>query len=108
MQAALDAIRSFLDYGPNVVLPVIMFLLCLVLGMRVGKAIGAGLMLGVAFTGIFVLFDFAFPILGKAGQAMVQRIPGLRFEAYDLGWTVASVISWAWPYAFLMFPLQIT
>ncbi|WP_322806612.1 PTS galactitol transporter subunit IIC [Thermanaerothrix sp.] len=108
MQAALDAIRSFLDYGPNVALPVIMFLLCLVLGMRVGKAIGAGLMLGVAFTGIFVLFDFAFPILGKAGQAMVQRIPGLRFEAYDLGWTVASVISWAWPYAFLMFPLQIT
>lgn len=107
MQAALDIIRSFLDYGPNVALPAIMFLLCLVLGMRVGKAIGAGLMLGVAFTGIFVLFDFAFPVLGQAGQAMVQRIPGLKFEAYDMGWTVASVISWAWPYAFLMFPLQI-
>ncbi len=107
MESALNAIRSFLDYGPNVALPLIMFILCLVLGMKVGKALGAGLLLGVAFTGIFVLFDFAFPILGGAGQAMVQRIPGLRFEAYDLGWTVASVISWAWPYAFLMFPLQI-
>ncbi|MCX7608482.1 MAG: hypothetical protein N2049_04595 [Anaerolineales bacterium] len=107
MQAALDAIKAFLDIGPNVVLPVIMFVLGLIIGMKPAKALGAGLMLGVAFTGMFVLFDFAFPTLGGAGQAMVSRFPGLNFRAYDMGWTVASVISWAWPYAFLMFPLQI-
>ncbi len=108
MQAALNAIKAFLDIGPNVVLPVIMFVLGLVIGMKPAKALGAGLMLGVAFTGMFVLFDFAFPTLGGAGQAMIQRFPGLKLTAYDMGWTVASVISWAWPFAFLMFPLQIT
>ncbi len=107
METALNAIKAFLDIGPNVVLPVIMFVLGLIIGMKPSKALGAGLMLGVAFTGMFVLFDFAFPTLGGAGQAMVKRFPGLRFEAYDMGWTVASVISWAWPFAFLMFPLQI-
>lgn len=107
MDAALDVIRQFLDYGPNVVLPVIMLLLGLAIGMNFGRALGAGLLLGVAFTGMYVLFDFAFPALGGAGEAMIQRFPNLNFEAYDMGWTVASVISWAWPYAFLMFPLQI-
>jgi PTS system galactitol-specific IIC component len=107
METALNAIKAFLDIGPNVVLPVIMFVLGLIIGMKPAKALGAGLMLGVAFTGMFVLFDFAFPTLGGAGQAMIKRFPGLRFTAYDMGWTVASVISWAWPFAFLMFPLQI-
>ncbi len=107
MDAALQVIKGFLDIGPNVVLPLIMFVLGLIIGMKPAKALGAGLMLGVAFTGMFVLFDFAFPTLGGAGQAMIQRFPGLHFTAYDLGWTVASVISWAWPFAFLMFPLQI-
>jgi PTS system galactitol-specific IIC component len=107
MESALNAIRAILDIGPNVVLPLIMFLLGIIIGMKPAKALGAGLMLGVAFTGMFVLFDFAFPTLGGAGQAMIERFPGLRFTAYDMGWTVASVISWAWPFAFLMFPLQI-
>jgi PTS system galactitol-specific IIC component len=107
MDAVLQFIRSILDYGPNVVLPLIMFILGLVLGLKPGKALGAGLMLGVAFTGMFTLFGFAFPTLGAAGQAMVQRFPNLNFQAYDLGWTVAATISWAWPFAVFMFPLQI-
>jgi len=107
MDVALRFIQDFLAFGPNVVLPLIMFLLGMIIGMKPAKALGAGLLLGVAFTGMFMLFDFAFPVLAGAGQTMIQRVPGLAFQAYDLGWTVASVISWAWPFAFLMFPLQI-
>jgi len=33
---------------------------------------------------------------------------GLELTAIDLGWTPTAAIAWAWPYAFLMFPLQIT
>lgn len=100
-------IQAFLDLGTAVALPIVMIILGLVIGMKPGKAIGAGLLLGVAFTGMNILFGFAFPALGGAGGAMVSRFPGLTFKSYDLGWTVASVISWAWPYAFFMFPLQI-
>lgn len=107
MESILNAIRSILDFGPNVVLPVIMFILGLAIGMKPSKALGAGLLLGVAFTGMFTFFGLAFDALPKAGQAMVERIPGLRFEAYDFGWTVAATISWAWPFAVFMFPLQI-
>lgn len=107
MEAALSFVNEFLGYGANVVLPVIMFLLCLALGMKWTKALSAGLLLGIAFTGMNILFGFAFPALQGAGHAMIARFPTHPLTAYDLGWTVASVISWAWPYAVFMFPLQI-
>ena len=101
-----QVIKSVLDIGPNVLLPIIVFILGLVIGLKPAKALGSGLMLGVALTGMFVLFNFAFGSLGDAGQAMVKNT-GRTLQAYDLGWTVAATISWAWPFAFLMFPLQI-
>jgi len=107
MASALQFISDFLGYGANVVLPVIMFILCLALGMKWTKALGAGLLLGIAFTGMNILFGFAFPALQGAGQAMIARFPTHPLPAFDLGWTVASVISRAWPYAVFMFPLQI-
>ncbi|HNK64410.1 MAG TPA: PTS transporter subunit IIC, partial [Anaerolineales bacterium] len=107
MESALGFISEFLGYGTNVVLPVIMFILCLAIGMKWSKALGAGLLLGIAFTGMNILFGFAFPALQGAGQAMIARFPTHPLPAFDLGWTVASVISWAWPYAVFMFPLQI-
>jgi len=107
MESALSFISEFLGYGTNVVLPVIMFILCLAIGMKWSKALGAGLLLGIAFTGMNILFGFAFPALQGAGQAMIARFPTHPLPAFDLGWTVASVISWAWPYAVFMFPLQI-
>jgi galactitol PTS system EIIC component len=107
----MDVGKFFLDLfqqvGPNVVLPIIMFVLGLIIGLKPGKALGAGLLLGVAFTGMFTFFGLAFGALGGAGAAMVERFPGLNFTAYDFGWTVASLISWAWPLAIFMFPLQI-
>ena len=106
MSSIQPFIQGFLDLGTQVALPVIMIILGLIIGMKPGKAIGAGLLLGVAFQGMFILFGFAFPALQDAGHAMVLRTHR-EFIAYDLGWTVASVISWAWPYAFFMFPLQI-
>jgi PTS system galactitol-specific IIC component len=100
-------IQDILNWGPNVLLPVIMFVLGLAIGMKPGRALGAGLLLGVAFTGMFTFFGLAFDALPKAGQAIVERFPGLTFTAYDFGWVVAATISWAWPFAAFMFPLQI-
>jgi len=106
-QGASQCIQFFLNIGPNVLLPVIMFVLGLAIGMKPGKALGAGLLLGVAFTGMFTFFGLAFSALPAAGQEIVKRFPGLTFTAYDFGWTVAATISWAWPFAAFMFPLQI-
>ena len=99
-------IQGMLDLGAPIVLPIIMILIGLAFGIGFRKAFSAGLLLGVAFTGMNVVLGFLFNSIGPAGSAFVENT-GLQLTAIDLGWAPIAAIAWAWPYAFLMFPLQI-
>jgi len=101
-----SAIQYMLDLGAPIVLPIIMFLIGLLFGIGVRRAFSAGLLLGVAFAGMNVILGFMLGVIGPAAQAFVQHT-GIHLTAIDLGWTPTAAIAWAWPYAFLMFPVQI-
>ncbi|NPV69238.1 MAG: PTS galactitol transporter subunit IIC [Firmicutes bacterium] len=103
----LDVVKYIVGLGANVFLPVIIFLLGLTVGLKPGRAARAGLTLGIAFTGInLVVGQLLVGQVAPAAQAMINRT-GLHLNAMDVGWPAASAISWAWPYAAIMFPLQI-
>lgn len=70
------------------------------------RAIVAGLTLGIAFTGMNVILSFMFGAISPAATAFVNNT-GLKLNAIDVGWSPMSAIAWAWPYALLMFPVQI-
>lgn len=74
--------------------------------MKVKRAIVAGLTLGIAFTGMNVILGFMFGAISPAATAFVSNT-GLKLNAIDVGWSPMSAIAWAWPYALLMFPVQI-
>jgi PTS system galactitol-specific IIC component len=99
-------IQGMLDLGAPIVLPIIMILIGLLFGVGFRKAFSAGLLLGVAFAGMNVILGFMFGAIGPASSAFVENT-GIELTAIDLGWTPTAAIAWAWPYAFLMFPLQI-
>lgn len=99
-------IKSLLDFGPAVFLPLIMFIVALFVRIKPGKALSTALTLGVAFTGMSLVIGFMTSTIAPAGQAMVKHT-GLTLTAIDIGWTPVAAIAWAWPYAALMFPLQI-
>lgn len=99
-------VQYILDLGPGVFLPIIMIIIGLIVRMKFTKALSAALTLGVAFIGMSVILNFMFGAISPAAQAFVKHT-GLKLNAIDLGWTPVSAISWAWPYAFLMFPIQI-
>jgi len=103
---AVKIIKNILDFGPAVFLPLIMFIVALFVRVKPGKALSAALTLGVAFTGMSLVISFMTSSIAPAGQAMVKNT-GLTLTAIDVGWTPVSVIGWAWPYAALMFPLQL-
>ena len=44
--------------------------------------------------------------MGAAANDLTTHT-GLSLPAVDIGWPGAAAISWAWPYAFLVFPLQL-
>lgn len=106
MEFLATFIQGMLDLGAPIVLPIIMFLIGLLFGVGVRKAFSAGLLLGVAFAGMNVILGFMFTSIAPASEAFVQNT-GVQLTAIDLGWTPTAAIAWAWPYAFLMFPLQI-
>lgn len=103
MEAVLNYI---LGLGAAIFLPLIMIILGLCMGMKLKKAIIAGLTLGIAFTGMNVVLGFMFDAISPAAKALVDRT-GLALTAIDVGWSPVAAIAWAWPYALLLFPIQI-
>lgn len=99
-------INYILGLGAAIFLPVIMIILGLCMKMKVKRAIVAGLTLGIAFTGMNVILGFMFGAISPAATAFVSNT-GLKLNAIDVGWSPMSAIAWAWPYALLMFPVQI-
>lgn len=106
----MEFLRSFfnglLGLGAPIVLPIIMFLIGLLFRVGVRKSFSAALTLGVAFAGMSLIIGYMLNSIGPASQAFVKST-GITLNYIDLGWTPVAAIAWAWPYAFLMFPVQI-
>ncbi len=99
-------IRYILDLGAAVFLPIIMIAIGLGVKMKPKKAIICGLTLGIAFVAINVVLGFMFTTISPAATAFVKNT-GIALKTVDVGWSPVASISWAWPYALLVFPIQI-
>lgn len=99
-----NSVQSLISLGPSVIMPVIMFVLALVFGLKVTKSIRSGLLVGAGFVGLNLVVGLLGTSLGTAAQAMVKRI-GTDLSIYDAGWPVASTIAWMIPASALMIPL---
>ena len=95
-----DAINYIIDMGASVMLPIVIAVISICLGIKIGKAIRAGLMIGVGFV------DMMNAQLGPAAQAMSQRF-GLTLSVVDIGWPGASPITWASNIATVAIPIAI-
>ena len=70
----------------------------LIVKMKPKDAISAGLLLGIAFTGMSEVINFMRGAITPVAEAMIKAT-GVQLSIMDGGWTTMSVISWAWPYA---------
>ena len=101
-----DAIHYIIDMGASVMLPIVIAVISICLGIKIGKAIRAGLMIGVGFVGLSLIVDMMNAQLGPAAQAMSQRF-GLTLSVVDIGWPGASPITWASNIATVAIPIAI-
>lgn len=99
-------IHYILDLGAAVFLPFIMIIIGLLVKMKPKKAIVCGLMLGIAFVAINVVLGFMFSTISPAASAFVKNT-GIELKTVDVGWSPVASVAWAWPYALLVFPIQI-
>ena len=106
MQVLTNVVNFFLGLGAPIFVPIIMIAGSIMVGMKIKDAISSGITLGVAFTGMNLLISFMKDSITPAAQAIMTST-GISLPIVDGGWSTMATISWAWPYAFLMFPLLI-
>lgn len=93
------AILEFLTgVGPMVFLPIIFTLLGLLFRQKVGKALRAGLTIGIGFAGINLVIGFFWNAVAPVVEALVGAY-GFHLDIIDLGWPAAASVAWGSPIA---------
>lgn len=106
MEVLQNVVQYVLDLGAPVFVPLIMLIIGLIAKMKFRDAFKSALTLGIAFTGMSLVIDFMMGAISSAAQQLADNT-GVVLTAVDGGWPGMASISWAWPYAFLLFPLTI-
>jgi len=84
----------FNTFGSAVFVPVIIFVICLILGVELRKAFFSGLNAGIGLTGFGWLVNSYIPIIVPAVQNFVTTT-GIDLPIVDIGWQATSVIAYA-------------
>lgn len=101
-----DIINYIIGLGASVMLPLVIAILSICLGVKVGKAVRSGLMIGVGFVGLGLIVDMMNAQLGPAARAMSKNF-GLSMSVVDIGWPGASPMTWASSIATVAIPIAV-
>ena len=92
----METIKAIFDFltglGSPVMLPIIILILGLILGQKIGRAFISALTVGVGFIGLGLVITLLFDALGPATAALVEAT-GIQLNALDVGWGVAAAIA---------------
>ncbi|SDG83919.1 PTS system IIC component, Gat family [Planococcus glaciei] len=99
-------LQWFVDLGATVLLPILIFIFALALGTKPGKALRAGIIVGIGFVGINLVIGLLVDSLGPAAQAMVDNF-GFNLSTIDVGWPAAAAIAYGTSLGSLAIPLGV-
>ena len=79
--------------GAAVMMPILFFILGVCIGIKPGKALKSGLLVGVGFVGLSVVTALLTSSLG-APLKDVTQIYGLQLRIFDMGWPAAASVAY--------------
>ncbi|WP_306538264.1 PTS transporter subunit IIC [Megasphaera sp.] len=85
----MNFVQYFVNLGPAVMLPIVIFIVGLVLGQSAGKALRSGISIGIGFIGIGLVISLMLDNLAPAAQAMSANF-GISMNLIDVGWPGTS------------------
>jgi PTS system galactitol-specific IIC component len=100
----MNFIQAILDLGPTIMMPIVLFVLAIIFGQQVGKSLRHSIMVGVAFIGIFAVLNSTLGVIGPAVQSLADAL-GIDALGTDIGWPLASAITWSFSWAGLIIPI---
>jgi galactitol PTS system EIIC component len=92
----MDTIKVIFDFitgfGASVMMPIIITLLALALGATFGRALRAGITVGIGFIAINLVIGMMLQYLGPAAQGLIANW-GVKLTAIDVGWPAGAAIA---------------
>ena len=88
----MQVINFIMDAGSSVFMPVIIFALGLVFGLKPSKSFGAGITVGIGFIGINLVIE----LLANNLMVVIDQLVELyhfKLTAIDVGWPIAASIA---------------
>lgn len=103
----ISNISNFLTgLGVPVLIPIIIFLLSVLFGQKVKKALVAALTFGAAFIGLNLIIGLLIGSLSPAVNIMVESV-GIKKDILDVGWAVGSAIAFSTVAGALIVPVSL-
>ncbi|BES61730.1 PTS galactitol transporter subunit IIC [Dysgonomonas capnocytophagoides] len=91
---ALESAFSYIiGLGAPVMMPILFTILGICIGIKPGKAVKSGLLVGVGFIGLSIITALLTSALGPALNKMVE-IYDLQLKVFDMGWPAAASIAY--------------
>lgn len=90
--------------GAAVMMPIIFTILGVCIGIKFGKALKSGLLVGVGFVGLSVITSLLTSTLGPALEKVVE-IYGLQLKVFDMGWPAAASVAYNTSVGALIIPV---
>ncbi|WP_295808756.1 PTS transporter subunit IIC [uncultured Nitratireductor sp.] len=107
MDTFLSGLKAAVDtLGATVLLPIVIFIIAVVLGAKVGKAFRAAVTIGVAFIGINLVLGLMLGSIGDVAQAIVTNT-GIQRDIVDVGWPSAAAIAFGSSVGLWVIPIGI-
>jgi len=102
----VNVFQYLLNLGSSVLVPLVIFILGLIVGMRPGKALKSSVLIGIAFAMINVLLGALFGSLVPVSQAIIETTHGAaQLDIIDIGWSAAGTIAFATQFGLLIIPI---
>lgn len=88
-----SAFSYVIGLGAPVMMPILFTILGLCIGIKPGKAVKSGLLVGVGFIGLSIITALLTSALGPALNKVVE-IYDLQLKVFDMGWPAAASIAY--------------
>ena len=106
MDMILSVVQYFIDLGAAVMLPLVIFVIAILLGTPLSRAVKSGISIGIGFIGIGLVIGLMLNNLAPAAKAMSANF-GISLSVIDIGWPGSSPMAWASRIALVAIPLSI-
>ena len=91
----MQTFKTIMDtFGPNIFVPVVIFIICLFMRINVKKAFNSAILAAVGLVGFSMITDYFTPVISPVVDKML-KIAHLNLPVLDIGWQATAVIAYS-------------